>query len=130
MIRRRSTPTSPPRSSGSTGPDGFDSDYVGLTDYFASIQAAFGDRTLRRGIMVVEGNHIACQTWIEGTFVREFTQSPAGPLPPNGQRVVLRPRVCLLSRVGAGAGAQFSRRRVRPGWTGRGSGGPAGPGRC
>src|SRR5664280_1155329 len=88
MIRRRSTPTSPPRSSGSTGPDGFDSDYVGLTDYFASIQAAFGDRTLRRGIMVVEGNHIACQTWIEGTFVREFTQSPAGPLPPNGQRVV------------------------------------------
>ena len=28
------------------------------------------------------------QTWIEGTFVREFTQSPAGPLPPNGKRVV------------------------------------------
>ena len=38
--------------------------------------------------MVVEGSNIACQTWIEGTFVREFTQSPVGPLPPNGQRVV------------------------------------------
>ena len=38
--------------------------------------------------MVVEGNNIACQTWIEGTFVREFTQSPVGPLPPNGKRVV------------------------------------------
>ena len=31
---------------------------------------------------------MACQTWIEGTFVREFTQSPAGSLPPNGHRVV------------------------------------------
>ena len=29
-----------------------------------------------------------CQTWSEGAFVREFTQSPAGSLPPNGQRVV------------------------------------------
>jgi predicted ester cyclase len=70
------------------GPDGFDSDYAGLTDYFASVRAAFDDRSIRRGIMVVEGNYVACQTWIEGTFVREFTQSPAGPLPPNGKRVV------------------------------------------
>jgi predicted ester cyclase len=31
---------------------------------------------------------VACQTWIEGTFVREFTHSPVGPLPPNGARVV------------------------------------------
>lgn len=44
---------------------------------------------VRRGIVVVDGRHIACQTWIEGKFVREFTQSPVGPLPPNGQRVVL-----------------------------------------
>lgn len=28
-----------------------------------------------------------CQTFIEGRFAREFAQSPAGPLPPNGQRV-------------------------------------------
>ena len=70
------------------GPGDFESDYDGLQDYFASLRAAFDDRSIRRGITVVEGNTIACQTWIEGTFVREFTQSPAGALPPNGRRVV------------------------------------------
>jgi len=70
------------------GPDGFEADYSGLTDYFKAIRAAFDDRSIRRGIIVAEGNYIACQTAIEGTFVREFTQSPAGSLPPNGQRVV------------------------------------------
>jgi predicted ester cyclase len=70
------------------GPDGFEADYSGLADYFKTIRAAFDDRSIRRGIIVAEGNYVACQTWIEGKFVREFTQSPAGPLPPNGQRVV------------------------------------------
>jgi predicted ester cyclase len=69
-------------------PDGFETDYAGLTNYFKAIRAAFDDRSIRRGIIVAEGNYIACQTWIEGKFVREFTQSPAGSLPPNGQRVV------------------------------------------
>jgi predicted ester cyclase len=69
------------------GPDGFESDYRGLTDYFASIRAAFDNRSIRRGIIVVDGHQVACQTWMEGTFVREFTRSPVGPLPPNGQRV-------------------------------------------
>lgn len=69
------------------GPDGFDTDYAGLTGYFESIRAAFDDRSIRRGIVVVEGLNVACQTWIEGTFAREFTHSPAGPLPPNGERV-------------------------------------------
>jgi predicted ester cyclase len=70
------------------GPDGFEADYAGLTDYFTAVRAAFDDRSIRRGIIVVEGNYVACQTWIEGTFVREFTHSPAGALPPNGRRVV------------------------------------------
>ncbi|MGW8374714.1 ester cyclase [Streptomyces sp. ODS28] len=70
------------------GPDGFDSDFAGLSAYFDSVRAAFDDRSIRRGIVVAEGEYIACQTWIEGTFVREFTQSPVGPLPPNGKRVV------------------------------------------
>jgi predicted ester cyclase len=35
-----------------------------------------------------EGHYVACQTWIECRFVREFTHSPAGALPPNGQRAV------------------------------------------
>jgi hypothetical protein len=69
------------------GPDGFDADYAGLTEYFRSIRAAFDDRTIRRGITVAEGEYIACQTWIEGTFVRPFTQSPAGRLEPTGARV-------------------------------------------
>ena len=50
------------------GPDGFDSDYAGLTEYFRSIRAAFEDRAIRRGIIIAEGDLIACQTWIEGTF--------------------------------------------------------------
>jgi predicted ester cyclase len=70
------------------GPDGMESDYQGLQDYFASVRAAFDDRTISRGIMLVEGDYVACQTTIAGTFVREFTHSPAGPLPPNGERVV------------------------------------------
>jgi predicted ester cyclase len=70
------------------GPDGFEADYAGLTNYFKAVRAAFDDRSIRRGIIVAEGNYMACQTWIEGTFVHEFTQSPAGPLAPNGQRVV------------------------------------------
>jgi predicted ester cyclase len=70
------------------GPGGFEADYAGLTAYFKSIRAAFDERSIRRGIVIVEENHIACQTRIEGRFVREYTQSPAGSLPPNGKRVI------------------------------------------
>jgi len=70
------------------GPDGFETDYAGLTEYFTAVRAAFTDRTIRRGIILAEGDYMACQTWIEGTFVGGFTHSPAGPLPPNGQRVI------------------------------------------
>jgi predicted ester cyclase len=69
------------------GPDGAESDYPGLKGYFASLRAAFDDLTITRGIIVAEGDYVACQTTISGTFVREFTHSPAGPLPPNGRRV-------------------------------------------
>lgn len=71
------------------GPDGFETDYGGLTAYFQSLRAAFDDLSIRRGIIIAEDNNIACQTWIEGIFVRDFTMSPAGPLPPNGQRIVM-----------------------------------------
>ena len=70
------------------GPDGFDTDYAGLTEYFQSIRDAFEDRTIRRGIIIAEGDLIACQTWIEGTFTSPFTRSPAGELKPNGARVI------------------------------------------
>lgn len=70
------------------GPDGVELDYEGLKAFFASMRAAFDDLTISRGIIVVEGDYVACQTTISGTFVREFTHSPVGPLPPNGNRVV------------------------------------------
>ena len=70
------------------GPGDFESDFAGLMAYFASVREAFDDRSIRRGIVVTEGGHIACQTWIEGTFAREFTMSPVGPLPANGKRDV------------------------------------------
>jgi predicted ester cyclase len=70
------------------GPDGAELDYDGLQDYFASLRAAFDDLTISRGIMVAEGDYVACQTRITGTFARAFTQSPVGPLPPHGRRVV------------------------------------------
>ncbi len=71
------------------GPDGSEWDYAGLQGYFAALRAAFDDLMIKRGIVVVEGNHVACQTTITGTFMREFTHSPVGPVPPNGQRVTL-----------------------------------------
>ena len=70
------------------GPDGAELDYECLKGYFASLRAAFDDLTITRGIMVVEGDYVACQTTIAGTFVREFTHSPIGRIPPNGNRVV------------------------------------------
>ena len=70
------------------GPDGAELDYEGLKGYFASLRAAFDDLTISRGIVLVEGDYVACQTTITGTFVREFTHSPGGPLPPNGRRIV------------------------------------------
>jgi predicted ester cyclase len=69
------------------GPDGRESDYDGLQAYFAALRAAFDDLSIARGIVVVEGSFVACQTTIAGTFVREFTHSVVGPLPPTGRRV-------------------------------------------
>jgi predicted ester cyclase len=70
------------------GPGGFEADYQGLSNYFKSIREAFENLSIRRGIVVAEGDYISCQTWIEGTFVREFAYSPVGPLLPNGRCVV------------------------------------------
>ena len=70
------------------GPDGFEADYLGALAYFKAVRSAFDSRSMRRGITIAEGDYIACQTWIGGRFVREFTHSPAGPLAPNGQRIV------------------------------------------
>lgn len=39
------------------GPDGFESDYAGLTAYFASIRAAFDDRRITQGRHRGRGQH-------------------------------------------------------------------------
>ncbi|TQS45329.1 ester cyclase [Cryptosporangium phraense] len=71
------------------GPDGAMADYDGLAELFAGFREAFDDRSIRRGILLAEGNLMACQTWIEGTFAREYRDSPAGrPLAPTGARLV------------------------------------------
>lgn len=70
------------------GPDGAELDYEGLKGFFASLRSAFDELTISRGIIVAEGDYVACQTTITGTFAWEFTHSPVGPLPPNGNRVV------------------------------------------
>jgi predicted ester cyclase len=61
---------------------------VNVLKTHSSRHRPFEERSIRRGIIVAEGDYIGCQTSIEGRFVREFTHSPAGPVPPNGQRVV------------------------------------------
>jgi len=70
------------------GPDSAKMNYAKMAGYFKSLRAAFDDLTIKRGVIVKQGNYIACQTWIEGTFAREFTQSLVGKLPPNGKKVV------------------------------------------
>lgn len=71
------------------GPDGAEADYDGLAALFADFRAAFDDRSIRRGILLAEGNLMASQTWIEGTFTREYERTPAGrPLAPTGGRLV------------------------------------------
>src|SRR6266480_4704347 len=70
------------------GPDGFESDYAGLTAYFASIRAAFDDRKITRASSWPRATPWRAR---RGSRVRSrvFTQSPAGPLPPTGPRVVM-----------------------------------------
>jgi predicted ester cyclase len=61
---------------------------VSVAEASASLRAAFDDLTVTRDHILVDGNFVACQASIAGTFVREFTQSPVGVLPPTGGRVV------------------------------------------
>jgi predicted ester cyclase len=69
------------------GPGGIEMDVDGLLAYFEQVRRAFDNRTITRGVIIVEGNSMACQTRIEGDFVREFPATPVGPLAPNGKRI-------------------------------------------
>lgn len=78
---------------GSFSPDyvirrtGGENNAAGMRDFAHSLRAAFDDRTIRHDVVIVENDTIACQTRIAGTFMREFTHSPVGPVPPTGRRV-------------------------------------------
>ena len=48
----------------SHGPDGFETDFAGTLDFFKAFRAAFDNRSIRRGITIAEGRHLACQTLI------------------------------------------------------------------
>jgi hypothetical protein len=87
----------------------FETDYAGLTNYFKSIRAAFDDRSIRRGIIMVEGDYIACQTWIEG----DLSSSSRTPRTArsNGQRVVWN----LLNIFRFNAGERLVEEWVRTG---------------
>ena len=68
------------------GPGG-DLTFAQLSDYFASLRAAFTDFRLTREQIVVDGDHAGARNTFSGVFTKVFTQSPAGPLPPTGKSV-------------------------------------------
>lgn len=50
---------------------------------------------------MIDGGHVACQTWLEGRFVCEFTQSPTGKVASNNQRITFDlVNICQLDSGG------------------------------
>lgn len=68
------------------GPAG-DLSYEQLKAYFASLRAAFSELKVERAAIVGDGDRLASRTIFSGRFDRVFTQSPVGPLEPNGAEV-------------------------------------------
>ena len=60
-----------------------------MKGYFAAMRQAFGDFSVTRGHVLVDGRWAAAQTRMAGVFEREFSASPVGPLPPTGRGFVL-----------------------------------------
>jgi len=60
-----------------------------MREMWTAVHARYSEMRCEVPIIVAEGDYIACQTWIEGTFARPFTRSPAGRLEPTGARVVM-----------------------------------------
>ena len=69
-------------------------DVDGLLAYFEQVRRAFDNRTITRGVIIAEGSNMACQTRIEGDFVREFPATPVGPLARTGSG---SPSICTTS---------------------------------
>lgn len=58
-----------------------------LKAYFAALRAAFTNLQVRRAALIGEGSYLASRTIFSGTFANVFTQSPVGPLQPNGRHL-------------------------------------------
>ena len=68
------------------GPGG-DLGFDQLSDYFASLRAAFSDLRLVREQIITDGNFVAARTTFSGDFTGVFTYSPVGPVEPTGQHL-------------------------------------------
>src|SRR5260370_27177007 len=68
------------------GPGG-DLGFDQLSDYFASLRAAFSDLRLVREQIIADGNFLAARTTFSGDFTGVFTYSPIGPVEPTGQHL-------------------------------------------
>ena len=55
--------------------------------YFAALRASFGDFTIRRAQILVDGNYLSARTVMSGRFDKKFAYTPVGTLDPNGERV-------------------------------------------
>lgn len=69
------------------GPGDFDTDYEGLSAYFASLRNAFEHLEIGRAIVFGEGDYLAARTQFSGRFTKTFTMSPIGPIEPNGRMI-------------------------------------------
>lgn len=68
------------------GPAG-DLSYGQLKAYFASLRTAFTGLKVERAAILGDGDNLASRTIFSGRFEHVFTQSPVGPLEPNGAEV-------------------------------------------
>jgi predicted ester cyclase len=61
--------------------------YEELKAYFAALRAAFTNLQVQRAAIIGDGSYLAARTIFSGTFTNVLTQSPVGPLQPNGKPV-------------------------------------------
>lgn len=66
------------------GPTG-DLTFDQLSDYFASLRAAFSGFRIVREQIIVDGDYMAARNTFSGVFTGVFTHSPIGPMQPSGR---------------------------------------------
>ena len=58
-----------------------------IRTYFAALRDSFGDFTVSRAQVLVDGNFVTARTVMAGRFDKEFAYTPIGTVKPNGQHV-------------------------------------------